>query len=462
MAFFSRSATAPSSPLDDPGTASAEASAAPPGERPAPGLPEKRRLPGLLAALRRELRPKLLTTADEADGWTRGDPDKEALLRRRLHEHLGSVTIGSAERATLEAALFDDLLGFGAIQALVRDPTVSEIMVNGPDVVFVERDGTLAETADVFDDETHLRWTAQRIVRPLQRHLDRANPAVDARLPDGSRVHIVMPPAAVHGTIITIRKFPCLPLTIHDLIRFGSFSEDVARFFEMCVVGRLNIVVSGGTSSGKTTLLNVLSAFIPAHERIVTIEDAAELQLTQRNVVSLETTPALPGGDGRSGLLTIRDLVRASLRMRPDRIVVGECRGAETLDMLQAMNTGHDGSLTTVHANSPRDALSRLETLCMMAGVDLPLLAIRRQMASAVHLIIQQSRLADGSRRIVQVSEIEGTQGDVITMQDLFVYRAAGAGGAAGGLESTGLRPHFVDRLSRLGVQLDTRLFASR
>jgi pilus assembly protein CpaF len=293
-------------------------------------------------------------------------------------------------------------------------------MVNGPDIIFTEYKGKLLETEHVFDDDEHIMWTAQRIVRPLQRDFSRQNPMVDARLPDGSRVHLIMPPSALEGTTITIRKFPESRLTVQNLIDWGSLTEEVAEFLQACVVARLNIVVSGGTASGKTTLLNVLSSFIPDDERIVTIEDSAELQLSQRHVVRLETCPPMPGTD--KGSLVIRDLVKGSLRMRPDRVVVGECRSGEALDMLQAMNTGHDGSLTTVHSNSPRDCVGRLETLALMAGMDLPVLIIRRQIASAVNLIVQQARLKDGSRKIIQVTELQGMEGEQVVLQDI-MYR---------------------------------------
>jgi pilus assembly protein CpaF len=377
------------------------------------------------------------------------------------------MQLAPQELAELEAALIADLLGFGAIDPLVYDPICSEIMVNGPEIIFAERKGKIVESDYVFDDEEHLQWTSHRIVRPLQRDFSRRNPMVDARLPDGSRVHLIMPPSALQGTTLTIRKFPARPLTVEDLIRFGSFTEEVAEFMRACVVGRLNIVVSGGTGSGKTTLLNVLSAFIPEDERIVTIEDSAELQLSQRHVVRLETCPPLPGGDGVEGRLVIRDLVKGSLRMRPDRVVVGECRSGEALDMLQAMNTGHDGSLTTVHANSPRDCIGRLETLALMAGMDLPLHVLRRQIASAVHLIVQQSRLKDGSRKVVQISEIQGMEGEQVTLQDIFVYqtpdyKGTGPSHTGGGtLNPTGFRPRFSDRLEEAGFKLGARIFGA-
>ncbi len=431
-------------------------------------VPDKRVTSPKVAQLRRQFRPKLLAAIDEADQWQRGDAEKEAILIKRLDTVLqkAGIQINRAEYDELKEALLNDLLGFGAIEPLVQNRAVSEIMVTGADMIFAEQKGKMLESDIVFDDEEHIQWTAQRIVRPLQRRFDRSNPMVDARLPDGSRVHLVMPPSALKGTTITIRKFPSKPLTVEDLIRFGSFTKDVAVFLEACVVSRLNIVDSGGTGSGKTTLLNVLSSFIPEEERIITIEDAAEIQLMQRHVVSLETAPPIPGTE-HDGRLTIRDLVKGSLRMRPDRIVIGECRGGEALDMLQAMNTGHDGSLTTVHSNSPRDAIARLETLCLMSGMDLPIHVIRQQIASAVHLIIQQSRLKDGSRKVVQISEIQGMEGSNITMQDIFVYRTPGQTGqgyshAGGGvLEGTGFRPNFEDLLKEHGFRLPNNIFGA-
>lgn len=440
---------------------------APPVDETIQPAPPKQRTTPKVSALRKYLRSKLLATPDEADQWRRGDPEKEALIGGRLRALLqqANIHLSLPEMEELTQALLNDLLGFGAIEPLVHNKAISEIMVTGADMIFAEQKGKLRESEIVFDDEEHVQWTAQRIVRPLGRVLNRANPMVDARLPDGSRVHIVMPPAALKGTTITIRKFPSKPLTVDDLVKFGSFTQDVAEFLRACIVSRLNIVVSGGTGSGKTTLLNVLSSFIPEGERIITIEDAAELQLTQRHVVSLETAPPIPGGDGIEGRLAIRDLVKGALRMRPDRIVVGECRGGEALDMLQAMNTGHDGSLTTIHSNSPRDCMARLETLCLMAGMDLPVSVIRRQIAGAVNLIIQQSRLKDGSRKIVQITEIQGMEGENITLQDLFVYRTpeytgAGYSHAGGGtLEPTGFRPNFEDRLKEHGFRLPSSIF---
>ena len=375
-----------------------------------------------------------------------------------------NVDLSDHEYEELKECLLNDIIGFGAIEPLVQDKGYSEIMVNGPEIIFAEYKGKLMETEIVFDDEDHVYWTAKRIVRPLQRTINRSNPMVDARLPDGSRVHIVTLPSALMGTTITIRKFPDKRLTVDDLIGWGSFTQEVANFFEACVVSRLNIVVSGGTGSGKTTLLNVLSNFIPEDERIITVEDSAELQLAQRHVVRLETAPPLPGTEDE-GRLEIRDLVKGTLRMRPDRLVIGECRSGEALDMLQAMNTGHDGSLTTVHSNSPRDAVSRLETLCMMAGMDLPVDVIRQQIAGAIHLFVQQSRLKDGSRKVVQITELQGMEGESVVLQDVFIYRTEGqrdqgySHEGGGDLQPTGFRPNFVEQFKQFGFNLPPSVF---
>jgi pilus assembly protein CpaF len=434
----------------------------------------KQKTPPRIAALRKMLRPKLLKTPDEADTWKRDDPEKIAMINERLRAVLEKAApqnpefrVNQQEFAELRDALLDDLLGYGAIQALVNDRNCSEIMVNGAKIIFAEIRGKLTETDLTFDDEDHVQWTTQRIVRPLDRRLDRVQPMVDARLPDGSRVHIVTEPSALQGTTITIRKFPEKRLDVDDLLNFGTLTPDVAEFLKACVQSRLNIVVSGGTGSGKTTLLNVLSTYIPESERIVTIEDAAELQLSQRHVVRLETAPPIPGGDGEAGKLTVRDLVRGSLRMRPDRIVIGECRGGEAFDMLQAMNTGHDGSLTTIHSNSTRDCIGRLETLVLMAGMDLPISVVRRQIVGAVDLMIQIARIKDGSRKITQVTEIQGMEGEQVTMQDVFVYKlpgqtnAAPASMAGGKLESTGFRPKLVERLEDNGFRMSGKMFGA-
>ncbi len=365
--------------------------------------------------------------------------------------------------ALFRQALLDELTGYGPITPMLRDDSVDEVMVNGPDRIFVERSGRLYEAGARFFNDRHLITIIQRIVEPLGRHVDEASPMVDARLPDGSRVNAIIPPLALDGSSVTIRKFAKHKLTTDDLIRFGSMTKEIALFLEEAVRARQNIVVSGGTGSGKTTLLNVLSQFIPPGERLVTIEDSAELKLSHRNIVRLEARPANIEGRGR---IAIRDLVINALRMRPDRIVVGECRGPEALDMLQAMNTGHDGSLTTVHANTARDALSRLENMVMMAGFELPSAAIREQVSSAVNLIVQQNRLPDGSRKIVQISEITGREGTTILMQDIFLFEQTGysdTGKVEGRLVATGNIPSFVETLKIKGdLRLNMGVFVPK
>ena len=358
--------------------------------------------------------------------------------------------------------VLDDLLGYGPIQPLLDDPNITEVMVNGPNQVYTERNGKLTLTNVKFESDDHVLRIIERIILPLGRRVDADTPTVDARLPDGSRVNAVIPPVAIDGPSITIRKFFTEKLTINQLIEFGSITQKMAEFLRACVVSRLNIVISGGTGSGKTTTLNILSGYIPEDERIVTIEDAAELQLHQEHVVRMETKS--PNIDG-TGAVTIRDLVRNSLRMRPDRIVVGECRGGEALDMLQAMNTGHDGSLTTVHANSPRDALSRLETLSLMSGLDMPLGVIREQIASAVDVIVQQSRLKDGSRKITYITEVAGMEGNTIVMTDIFKFEQTGIdpnGNIIGELKPTGIRPMFIGRLEAAGFRVGAEVFSSQ
>jgi len=360
-------------------------------------------------------------------------------------------------------ALLDELVGYGPITPMLRDPGVDEVMVNGPSHVFVERKGKIYETGAKFFDDRHLMTIIQRIVEPLGRHVDEASPMVDARLPDGSRVNAVIPPLALDGSSVTIRKFAREVLTTDNLIKFGSMTKEIALFLEEAVRARQNILISGGTGSGKTTLLNVLSLFIGAQERLVTIEDSAELKLTHRNLVRLEGRPANIEGRGR---ITIRDLVINALRMRPDRIVVGECRGAEALDMLQAMNTGHDGSLTTVHANNPRDSLSRLENMVMMAGFELPSSAIRDQIGSAINLVVQATRMIDGSRKIVQISEVTGREGPVILMQDIFIFEQKGFtedGKITGHFTATGNIPQFIEDLKAKGdMKLDMEVFVQK
>lgn len=351
------------------------------------------------------------------------------------------------------------MFGLGPAQPFLDDPQVTEIMINGAKRVYVEKKGIIYKTDVQFENDQQVLRLIERVVHPLGRRIDVDHPAVDARLPDGSRFNAVIPPVAIDGPSVTIRKFSRERLTVEKLIEFGSLTPAVAEFLQACVVARLNIVISGGTGSGKTTLLNILSSFIPEHERIVTIEDAAELQLHQEHVVRLETKP--PDLEGK-GEVRIRDLVRNALRMRPDRIVVGECRGGEALDMLQAMNTGHDGSLTTIHANTPRDALSRLETLTLMAGMDLPLRIVREQIASAVDLIIQVSRLRDGSRKVTQVTEVVGMEGDTIVLTDIFKFTEVGSdqdGKVLGELKPTGMRPLFIQRLELAGFKLRPEVF---
>jgi pilus assembly protein CpaF len=370
------------------------------------------------------------------------------------------VPLSNEERHRLVREISDDVLGYGPLQPLLDDPSVSEIMVNGPDMIFVERAGKLTLTTSRFRSEEQLRRVIEKIVSRVGRRIDESSPLVDARLEDGSRVNAVIPPLAVSGSTLTIRKFSADPLTVDDLVRFGSLSPEMAQLLEACVAAHLNILVSGGTGTGKTTLLNVLSSFIPEGERIITIEDAVELQLQQSHVVRLESRPANIEGRGE---ITIRDLVKNSLRMRPDRIVVGECRGGEALDMLQAMNTGHDGSLSTVHANAPRDAIARLETLVLMAGMDLPLRAIREQIASAIDVVVQLTRLRDGTRRVTHITEVQGMEGEIVTMQDAFVFDySAGVdadGRFLGKPVSTGVRPRFVDRFEELGISVPASIF---
>jgi pilus assembly protein CpaF len=370
------------------------------------------------------------------------------------------LALTRAERARMLEQITDEIVGLGPLEPLLRDESVNEVMVNGPRQVYIERSGKIELTTVVFQNDEHVMRIIDRIISPLGRRVDESSPMVDARLVDGSRVNAIIPPLSLVGPVLTIRKFAASPLTTDDLIRFGTSTPEMFDFLRACVEARLNIFVSGGTGSGKTTMLNVLSSFIPNDERIVTIEDAAELQLRQEHVVTLEARP--PNIEGR-GAVPIRELVRNSLRMRPDRIIVGECRSGEALDMLQAMNTGHDGSMSTGHSNSPRDMLSRLETMVLMGGVELPLRAIREQIASAVDLVVHQERLRDGSRKITAITEVQGMEGDVIVLQDVFIFEQTGVseGRINGRLRATGVRPRFTEKFDVLGIHLPSGIFGA-
>jgi pilus assembly protein CpaF len=388
---------------------------------------------------------------------------RSEFMKQRLQEVYVQTRVSLPDdiRKQVFDDILDELTGFGPIQPLLDDPDVSEVMVNGPKKVFIEKNGKLTKSAITFDDDDHVLRIIDRIILPLGRRVDADTPTVDARLPDGSRVNAVIRPVSIDGPSITIRKFKKDKLSIQQLIDYGSLTQNMAEFIRACVLAHLNIVISGGTGSGKTTLLNVLSSFIQEEERIVTIEDAAELQLQQDHVLRMETK--VPNTDGK-GAVSIRDLVRNSLRMRPDRIIVGECRGGEALDMLQAMNTGHDGSLTTLHANTPRDALSRLETMVLMSGMDLPLKVVRQQISSAVDLIIQQTRLKDGSRKVTAITEVVGMEGETVVMTDIFKFEQTGVGEKGkiiGELKPSGIRPIFSPRLEAAGFKLGAEIFMS-
>nr|WP_243113822.1 CpaF family protein [Desulfofundulus salinum] len=391
--------------------------------------------------------------------------DRRESVAERIGDLVGRLIdesgqhVSRSDRQRIINEIIDEAIGFGPITSLLKDPEVTEIMVNGPRQVYVERGGRLELTPITFRDDQHVMHVIEKIVAPLGRRIDESSPMVDARLPDGSRVNAIIPPLALNGPTITIRKFFQDPLTVENLLSLGTLTEEMALFLEACVRARLNMIVSGGTGSGKTSMLNILSSFIPADERIITIEDAAELQLRQEHVVTLESRPANMEGRGE---VTIRDLVRNALRMRPDRIIVGEVRSGEALDMLQAMNTGHDGSLTTGHANSPRDILSRLETMVLMAGVDLPVRAIREQISSALDVIVHMARLKDGSRKVTHITEVQGMEGDVIVLQDLFLFEQTGVDGNGkilGRFRATGIRPKFIDRLEVCGIELPPNIF---
>ena len=417
-----------------------------------------------LMQLEEKIHQKLLADTDPSE---LARLDKTAMLRR-IAEVMPAVlsTAGVAVpvrmRDRIATEVLDEVIGYGPIQPLLDDPSVTEVMVNSHARVYVERSGKLTLTDKMFRDDSHVMRIIEKIVAPLGRRIDESSPMVDARLPDDSRVNAIIPPLAIKGPALTIRKFSLTPFGMDDLVRFGTMTAEMGQFLRACVLGRTNVIVSGGTGSGKTTTLNVLSSFIPEDERIVTIEDAAELRLQQEHVVSLESRP--PNLEGK-GEITIRMLVRNALRMRPDRIIVGEVRGGEALDMLQAMNTGHDGSLSTAHTNSPRDTLSRLETMVLMAGTDLPSRAILEQIAAAVDLIVHQNRLRDGTRRVTHITEVQGMEGDVIVLQDIFLFKQTGVdeqGKVLGGFEATGLRPKLMERLAQQGLELPQGLFEPR
>ncbi len=428
-----------------------------------PGGPVGKRRDPVLDELRHKIHHVLI---DELGPILYDKRLSEDDLRRRVHEQLHQALaeerapLSAADKAQLIQDVSDDILGYGPIDRLLKDDEVTEVMVNGPSSVYVERNGRIERSGASFVDEVHLRRIIDKIVGEIGRRIDESSPLCDARLPDGSRVNAVIHPLAIEGPFLTIRKFSKDPLQVDDLIRFGTLDAQSARFLQACVVGRLNVIVSGGTGTGKTTTLNVMSSFIPAEERIVTVEDSKELQLHQDHVLALEARP--PNIEGR-GEITIRELVKNCLRMRPDRIVVGECRAGEALDMLQAMNTGHDGSITTIHSNSPRDTLSRIETMTLMSGFELPIRAIREQMASALDLIVHLSRLRDGTRRITHITEVQGMEGDVITLQDVFLFDYGMGidehGRFKGHLKATGVRPKFAEKLADLGIRLGPEVF---
>lgn len=409
--------------------------------------------------LKTRVQNKLLAELDPSMDISRTDEVRRTIMdlfEQILNEE--NIVLSRPERQRLFEQISAEILGFGPLQPLLEDDSISEIMVNGPKNIYVERKGKIVRVPITFESNDHVMRVIDRIVAPLGRRIDESSPYVDARLPDGSRVNAVIPPISLVGPTLTIRKFSKNPITVDQLIQFGSVTSEAVEFLKACVIGRLNVVVSGGTGSGKTTLLNIMSSFIPNDERIITIENAAELQLRQEHVVTLESRPANIEGRGE---ITIRDLVINSLRMRPERVIVGECRGSETLDMLQAMNTGHDGSMTTAHSNSPRDTLARMETMTLMAGMDLPIRAIREQIAAAVDVIVHQERMRDGSRKVTHITEVNGMEGDVITLTDIFIFEQSGYenGRVIGRLRPTGLRPKFMEKIESAGIHLPASVF---
>ena len=415
--------------------------------------------------LKEKVHTKLIDDMPAAIMAEQNQEKKRSMLRDRVIQVINeegpklNIILTSKENELMTSTLLDDMVGFGPIQPLLDEEDISEVMVNGPYQIYYEKKGKLVLSDIKFKDNDHVMRIIERIVAPIGRRIDESVPYVDARLPDGSRVNAIIPPLALNGPTITIRKFKKEALGVADLIRFGTLTPEMATFIEACIKVRLNIVVSGGTGSGKTTTLNILSSFIPEDERIITCEDAAELQLRQPHVVRLETRPANIEG---KGAVPMRELIKNTLRMRPERVIVGECRGGETLDMLQAMNTGHDGSLTTAHANTPRDMLSRLETMVLMSGMDLPVRAIREQISSAINLIIQQSRLKDGSRKITFLTEIQGMEGEKIVTQDIFKFEQSGVdenGKIVGRLKPTGIRPKFANKFAEFGIHLPPNIF---
>ncbi|MCS6842351.1 MAG: CpaF family protein [Roseiflexus sp.] len=456
MSLLKRIGGVPGATGQLPNTPTISGPAARPGLQPS----QRREEENNIVELRQRVQQRLINELDP-----RLDLSNAARVRQQVEEIFNAIldseniVLSRSERARLFESIAADILGFGPLQELLNDPEISEIMVNGPKKVYVEKRGKIQLTDVTFVDEQHVLRVIDRIVAPLGRRIDESSPMVDARLPDGSRVNAVIRPIALCGPTLSIRKFRKEGITIEDLIRFGTLTREMAEFLSACVRASLNIVVSGGTGSGKTTMLNVLSSFIPDDERIITVENAAELQLRQEHVVPLESRP--PNVEGK-GEITIRDLVINTLRMRPERIVVGECRGGEALEMLQAMNTGHDGSMTTLHANSPRDAIARIETMCLMAGMDLPVRAIREQIASAINLIIHLARLKDGSRKVMYITEVQGMEGDVVVLSDIFIFEQQGIderGKIVGQMKPTGIRPRFIDRFEERNIYLPPHIF---